>query len=283
MTGPDMGAALPERAVRAVRWSREPEKQAWMEAHDRGQEAALLSMEFEGAFGFPLAGPQVSLWRSTNGRQARRSHGGGKPPSPVGSERDTGRGYVLVKVAEHPRVPQSKDNWRMKHVLAYERAHGPVPEGCVVVFADRDHSNFSPGNLVAVPRSLLGLLNGPGAPEWRDAETLSAAVAAVSLDRAIVAAEAAAPRRCGVCGRLFVPPAREDNASCCRRARTCPDCLAQGRKSKGTKTVKFTARCAVCGREFEAERAGQRRCRECISRLPKWGAEAQAASEGRLR
>lgn len=153
MTGPDMGAALPERAVRAVRWSREPEKQAWMEAHDRGQEAALLSKEFEGAFGFPLAGPQVSLWRSTNGRQARRSHGGGKPPSPVGSERDSGRGYVLVKVAEHPRVPQSKDNWRMKHVLAYERAHGPVPEGCVVVFADRDHSNFSPGNLVAVPRS----------------------------------------------------------------------------------------------------------------------------------
>lgn len=177
-----MGAALPERAVRTVRWSREPEKQAWMEAHDRGQEAALLSMEFEGAFGFPLAGPQVSLWRSTNGRQARRSHGGGKPPSPIGSERDTGKGYVLVKVAEHPRVPQSKDNWRMKHVLAYERAHGPVPEGCVVVFADRDHSNFSPGNLVAVPRSLLGLLNGPGAPEWRDAETLSAAVAAVSLD-----------------------------------------------------------------------------------------------------
>lgn len=186
-----MGAAVPERAVRTVRWSREPEKQAWMEAHDRGQEAALLSMEFEGAFGFPLAGSQVSLWRSTNGRQARRSHGGGKPPSPVGSERDTGRGYVLVKVAEHPRVPQSKDNWRMKHVLAYERAHGPVPEGCVVVFADRDHSNFSPGNLVAVPRSLLGLLNGPGAPEWRDAETLSAAVAAVSLDRAIVAAASA--------------------------------------------------------------------------------------------
>lgn len=105
-----MGAALPERAVRTVRWSREPEKQAWMEAHDRGQEVALLSMEFEGAFGFQLAGSQVSLWRSTNGRQARRSHGGGKPPSPIGSERDTGRGYVLVKVAEHPRVPQSKDN-----------------------------------------------------------------------------------------------------------------------------------------------------------------------------
>lgn len=60
--------------------------------------------------------------------------------------------------------------------------------------------------------------------------------------------------------------------SCCRRAQTCPDCLAQGRKSKGRKTVKFTARCAVCSR-----------CRECISRLPKWGAEAQTMSEGRLR
>lgn len=283
MTGPGMGAALPERAVRAVRWSREPGKQAWMEAHDRGQAVALLSVGFEKEFGFPLTASQVSLWRSTNGRQARRSHGGGKPPSPIGSERDAGKGYVLVKVAEHPTVPQSKDNWRMKHVLAYERAHGPVPEGCVVVFADRDHSNFSPGNLVAVPRSLIGLLNGPKAPEWHDAETLSAAVAAVSLDRAIVAAEAAVPRRCGVCGRMFVPPARGDNAADCRRARTCPDCLAQGRKSKGRKTVKFTARCAVCGAEFEAERAGQRRCRECIRRMPKWGAEAQARSEGRSR
>lgn len=47
--------------------------------------------------------------------------------------------------------------------------------------------------------------------------------------------------------------------------------------------MKFTARCAVCGREFEVERAGQRRCRECVSRLPKWGAEAQERSEGRLR
>lgn len=283
MTGPGMGAATPERAVREVRWSREPEKQAWMEAHDRGQAVALLSAGFKKEFGFPLTGHQVSLWRSTNGRQARRSHGGGKPPSPVGYERDTGKGYVLVKVAEHPTVPQSKDNWRMKHVLAYERAHGPVPEGCVVVFADRDHSNFSPGNLVAVPRSLLGLLNGPRAPEWHDAETLSAAVAAARLDRAIVAAEAAVPRRCGVCGRVFVPPARGDNAADCRRAQTCPDCLARGRKSKGRKTVKFTARCAVCGAEFEAERAGQRRCRECIARLPKWSAEAQAMSEGRSR
>ena len=37
---------VPARAVRPVRWCREPEMQAWMEAHDRGQSLTVLSAEF---------------------------------------------------------------------------------------------------------------------------------------------------------------------------------------------------------------------------------------------
>lgn len=187
--------AAPERAVRKVRWCQEPKMQEWMEGHDDGQPIAQLSREFEEAFGFPLSRPQVSLWRAANGRQSRRGNGGGRLDrrKPVGYEREA-KGYVLVKVAPEATVPQSKDNWRLKHVVEWERANGrKVPEGHMVMFADGDRRNFDPSNLVAVPRTVIGLLNGPDAPEWHDADTLRSAVACCSLDHAIAAAEAAVP------------------------------------------------------------------------------------------
>ena len=142
-------AKAPQRAVRAVHWRSEPEMQAWMLEHDDGQAIPELSAQFAEEFGFPLSRPQISLWRASNGRNTRISHGG-RRPLPVGAERyDEGKGYVLVKVAESPTVPQSKDNWRLKHVVEYERAHGPVPDGCNVVMANRNPRDFSPGNLIA--------------------------------------------------------------------------------------------------------------------------------------
>lgn len=107
---------VPEHAARRVRWSVEPEMDAWMRGHDTGQSPSLLSRQFGARFGFPLSRAQVGLWRSSNGRSGP-SHGGGRPLLPVGSERDTGNGYVLVKVAERAAVPQSKDNWVPKQAL----------------------------------------------------------------------------------------------------------------------------------------------------------------------
>lgn len=91
---------LPQKAVRRIAWRREPEMQGWMERNDRGQCETELSREFAEAFGFPLSHPQISLWRSTNGRTVKSSRGG-RNRRPVGFERyDEGKGLVVVKVAE---------------------------------------------------------------------------------------------------------------------------------------------------------------------------------------
>lgn len=67
-----------------------------------------------------------------------------------------------------------------------------------------------------------------------------------------------------------------------RLVRTCPECLAAGRKAPASAHGAVAVRtCAVCGREFGATRANQRRCPECIARHPKWSAELQAHLERR--
>lgn len=100
----------------------------------------------------------------------------------IGHERVDRRGYTWVKVRDsladgpQPNVPGSFNcNYRQKHHLVWERAHGePVPEGHVVAFADGDKGNFDPANLVAVPRGLWATIHRNGTPYW-DAESLEAA------------------------------------------------------------------------------------------------------------
>ena len=259
---------LPARAARTVRWSSEPEMDAWMGEHDEGQSLMSLSAAFAERFGFPLARQQICAWRSSRGRQTKRSYGGAL--APIGTERDTGKGYVLVKVAERPEVPGAKDNWRAKHVLAWEAAHGPVPEGYDVLRADGDPANLSPDNLVAVPHRMIARLNSRDAPEWHDRESLEAALAWCELNAAIATAEASVPRTCQVCGKTFVPPDGSRLARARRCAVTCPECVARGRKARGNRSVKATRICKVCGKRFGATQSNQRRCPECIAAAPKW-------------
>jgi hypothetical protein len=104
---------------------------------------------------------------------------------PVGAERLAADGYWRVKVAPNA--------WRHKHRVAWEAAHGPIPPGHAVIFADGDRGNFSPGNLAAVPRGTLATLNKLGL-KYGDQETLGAAVLVAELIQAI-AARARAERR----------------------------------------------------------------------------------------
>lgn len=210
-----MARDLPPKAVRRITWCREPEMQGWMERNDRGQCETELSREFAEAFGFPLSHPQISLWRSTNGKTTKPSRGGMKR-RPVGSERyDERKGHVLVKVAENPTAPQTKDNWRFKHHVEYEKHFGPIPDGCDVVMANRDKRDFRPENLVAVPHRLMSRINSPDSPPWDDAESLRACVAWCELDARVHSAEMATPRECGVCARR----SRRRRARC--SPRTC--------------------------------------------------------------
>ena len=244
---------------RTVRWCDEPEFDAWMREHDRGHSIAAVADAFEDEFGFRLTRTQVSQWRARNG-VGRRSYRNNAKQVPVGTERDTGKGYTVVKVAEHATVPMSKDNWKMRHHIVWEREHGcPVPEGHEIVHADHDNRNDDPANLVAVEKRLVGIINGQALEYW-DAESLAVAVARARLIAGVRSAESGSERECAVCGRTFKP--QGERARRPTPVQTCPDCLAMGRKSVGP--TERTVTCSVCGVEFTTRHSRQKRCRECI-------------------
>lgn len=272
----DAGGRLVERRIR---WADEPEMDAWMEEHDRGHSIAAVQDGFEAEFGFRPAKVQISQWRARNGVGRKRNANRSYNAVPIGTERDTGKGYVLVKVAERATVPMSKDNWRPRHHLAWEAAHGePVPRGCEIVHADRDCRNDDPSNLVAVDKKLVGIINGNALEYW-DADSLNVAVARARLMSKAREVESGGTRTCGVCGASFEPTAAQ--ARYPKPTQTCPACLAAGRKSKGEPKRTYKRVCAVCHGEFDARRKNQKRCDACIARAPKHGARQQIAREAR--
>lgn len=98
-----------------------------------------------------------------------RSHfkPGNRPPTwvPVGTERWTtpprskpgGPRYLKRKVAE-------PNHWALVHHITWQQHHGPIPEDCVVTFADGDTGNHAIGNLRCVPRTELSVSNRAGVP-----------------------------------------------------------------------------------------------------------------------
>ena len=67
----------------------------------------------------------------------------------------TGRKYVYVKIAE-------PNKWRLKHVLEWEKYHGPVLKGEVVIFLDGDTLNTDINNLMLIDRKVLVVMNWRG-------------------------------------------------------------------------------------------------------------------------
>lgn len=219
-----------DRAERSVYWSKEPEMQQWMLEHDHGQRVDTLSDEFRERWGFGLTRGQINLFRSSHHTQRRNSHGGGKHPVPMYSEREGKDGYIVIKVREFAGVPMSKDNWMLKHVWIYEQTHGKVPEGHVVYFADGDRRNFDPDNLVAVPRKLIGIMNAQDMPKWYDRESLIECMSIAKLKSKMREVEFSATRICTVCGKPFVPSDKQKKYR--DPPKTCPDCCAKGHKAR---------------------------------------------------
>ena len=225
-----------DAAQRVARWSAMPEESAWMAEHDHGQRTDLLADEFEAEFGWRLNRNQINAWRARTGTQPKgRRLYGGRPRVPVGTERPSKDGYIVVKVADEATMAMSKDNWKLKHVHVWEQANGrTLPKGSCVYFADGDRTNFDPENLVEVPRRLVGIMNGLGL-EWHDATTLRAVMAMAELRAKSHEVLMSAERTCAVCGARFVPTERQ-RWTYTKPPKTCPDCLAKGTKSgKGRK------------------------------------------------
>jgi hypothetical protein len=72
---------------------------------------------------------------------------GSVPPNhkEVGSERIDEDGYTYIKIAEHTR-------WVLKHRHIYEHHHGKLEPHMIVIFRDRNISNFEIENLEAITK-----------------------------------------------------------------------------------------------------------------------------------
>ena len=82
---------------------------------------------------------------------------GQKPASwvPVGTERIRKNGYIWVKIAE-PKT------WRMKQLVVWEAANGPVPEGHRLLFRDGNKLNCDLSNLMLLTDKARAVLNKSG-------------------------------------------------------------------------------------------------------------------------
>ena len=98
---------------------------------------------------------------------------------PLGHERVcTKDGYVLIKVAERNPHTGFPTRYKHKHVHIWEQAHGPVPDGYVVIFRDGNKLHIDLSNLMLVTRAELLGLNKHGYKEYP--EELKPSVMALS-------------------------------------------------------------------------------------------------------
>lgn len=64
----------------------------------------------------------------------------------IGDEAWTTDGYLKVKIAE-------PNKWRFKHVVEWEKVHGPIPNGKMLTFLNGNHADCSPENLALITKS----------------------------------------------------------------------------------------------------------------------------------
>lgn len=69
---------------------------------------------------------------------------------PIGAERTSKDGVLFRKVAD---TGIKKTDWKAVHVIAWEEEHGPLPDGYIVVFKDKNRENVAPDNLLALTRA----------------------------------------------------------------------------------------------------------------------------------
>lgn len=74
---------------------------------------------------------------------------------PVGSERTSKDGYVEIKTKE-PRT------WRLKQRVVWEKKHGKVKKGHIIIFLDGNRSNCDEDNLYEISKAVNSQLNKNG-------------------------------------------------------------------------------------------------------------------------
>jgi len=94
----------------------------------------------------------------------------------AGAIRITKDGYLEIKL-------DGVKKWKSLHSLIYKSIVGDLPQGHIVVFKDGDKFNLHPGNLLAISRGDLAVMNKSFSND--PAEIKETRVAQIRLKRAI--------------------------------------------------------------------------------------------------
>jgi hypothetical protein len=133
-----------------------PEEKQFIENNIAGRSYADLTHIFNLKFNCSINVSQIENYlhgnKLRNGRNNKLSVLNFKY-LPIGSEIVNTDGTIRVKIAINPSV------WRLKNLFIWESANGPIPKNHVVIFADRNKSNFSLDNLLLVSRKELMIMN----------------------------------------------------------------------------------------------------------------------------
>lgn len=77
------------------------------------------------------------------------------------SERLDKDGYVLIKLDD-------RNKWKRKHIWIWEKEHGKVPEGHIIIFRDNNKYNFDINNLKCISRSVNAILCREGGYKYKN-------------------------------------------------------------------------------------------------------------------
>ena len=76
--------------------------------------------------------------------------------TPIGTVRAKTDGYLWKKIGEGAR------DWKQLHILIWEEANGPIPDGHNLMFKDNNKENCSLDNLALVSKAEHGVMNRCG-------------------------------------------------------------------------------------------------------------------------
>lgn len=120
------------------------EVRRFMAENCRGNRAREMVVLLRETFGGDWTEEQVARYYTKHGLKS----GVAGRYMPIGSLVFRPGEWYYEKVAEGP---DTNANWRSKHVLVWEAAHGPVPKGHMVIFLNGDRRDYGLENLALCP------------------------------------------------------------------------------------------------------------------------------------
>ena len=181
---------LPRRTTKGQLHSWTDEQAAWLKEGYKTMTIAELTDAFKLEFGIEKTFSQIRCFtrnhKVTSGRSGCFEKGsepankgvkgwqaGGRsketqfkkgtvPPNtkPLGHERICSKdGYILVKIAEPNPYTKAQTRYKAKHIVVWEKAHGPVPKGYKLSFKDGNKLNCDIENLDLLTHAEMLRLN----------------------------------------------------------------------------------------------------------------------------